>query len=160
MLVIMKNWINGNGNLAVDILQVGSFCPLFPGLIGIWNVELQKTLRHNFYFWFSPWNQKYCHITTWLTSVSLQIKGLATKYTTVKRPNMEFSYTCSKNCRPSLNWSSSFTLCNLRGQKVDLKFTQQNMQSVALQSSYDHGGFTLNHRTRERGNFIFHATLT
>ena len=73
---------------------------------------------------------------------------------------MEFSYTCSKNCRPSLNWSSSFTLCNLRGQKVDLKFTQQNMQSVALQSSYDHGGITLNHRTRERGNFIFHATLT
>ena len=50
MLVIMKNWINGNGNLAVDILQVGSFCPLFPDLIGIWNVELQKTLRHNFYF--------------------------------------------------------------------------------------------------------------
>ena len=34
------------------------------------------------------------------------------------------------------------------------------MQSVALQSSYDHGGITLNHRTRERGNFIFHATLT
>ena len=56
-------------------------------------------------------------------------------------------------------WSSSVTLCNLRGQKVDLKFTQQNMQSVALQSSYDHGGITLNHKTRERGNFIFHATL-
>ena len=33
------------------------------------------------------------------------------------------------------------------------------MQSVALQSSYDHGGITLNHKTRERGNFIFHATL-
>ena len=39
MLVIMKNWINGNGYLAVDILQVGSFFPLFPGLIGMWNVE-------------------------------------------------------------------------------------------------------------------------
>ena len=33
------------------------------------------------------------------------------------------------------------------------------MQSVALQSSYDHGGITLNHKPRERGNFIFHATL-
>ena len=73
---------------------------------------------------------------------------------------MEFSYTCSKNCRPSLNWSSSFTLCNLRGQKVDLKFTQQNMQSVALQSSYDHGGITLNHRTRERQfYFLCHSPL-
>lgn len=36
--VLSLNAGYGNGNLAVNILQVGSFCPLFPGLIGMWNV--------------------------------------------------------------------------------------------------------------------------
>ena len=32
---------NKNGYLAVDIPQGGSFYPLFPGQIGIWNVSIK-----------------------------------------------------------------------------------------------------------------------